>query len=92
MSLARSPKSYAVDVAYALVRAASRLFSTPPRFATVCFRAGVARSGDAARRSAYATFLVENVCEKCGFRWSNPSVPPWYRDPIPGGQIGRAHV
>ena len=54
------------DVARALVRAVSRLISTPcwPRDAVS--NRGVGMSADAARKSACATILAPNSCEKCG--------------------------
>ena len=52
------------DVAHALLRAASRLFSTPCGFRTAGSGTSVANSGDAARKSPCATSLAETTREK----------------------------
>jgi len=64
---AQRTRSAARMVAHALLRAASRLFSTPPRAETPC----VGMSADAARRSARATSTV-GKCEVIPARSLNP--------------------
>src|ERR1019366_5230179 len=53
------------QVAHALVRAVSRLVSTPWWHTDTLSSPGVGMSADAARMSACATSSPPNVCEKC---------------------------
>src|SRR5258707_5404597 len=50
----------------ALLRAVSRLLSTPSPASNIVSSPGVGKSADAARRNACATPRGSNVCEKCG--------------------------
>src|ERR1017187_7433502 len=54
------------EVAHALVRAVSRLFSTPWRRTDILPGPGVGMSADAARTSACATLSRPNIYGKCG--------------------------
>ena len=53
-------------MAYALVRAVSRLIATPAPISDTVWMPSVAGSGDAARTSAHATVAAAKLCEICG--------------------------
>ena len=62
----RTPWSATGPLAGLLVRAVSRLIATPAPISGTVWMPSVARSGDAARTSAYATVAAAKLCEICG--------------------------
>ncbi len=74
-ALARISHTPRGNVAHALLRAVSRLISTPSPASNIASSPGVGKSADAARRSACATARASNVCEKCALEQSEIASP-----------------